>query len=263
ALMPEPDASNHDGYLLAHAKTGERKIIGKGREVVGKRKDGSLFPMHLSIGELNIGGQRLYVGICHDISIRRQMLEQITYMATHDSLTGCVNRNHLHDNLQRLMLECEHSNWQLVVLFIDLDGFKQINDHYDHDVGDRLLSSLAQRLQGTVGKNDLLARMGGDEFLIASKQPRERNAPRRLAQRCSTVWQRLLKSTVSNFGCAQALASVCTLGLAKIAINWSMMRTSPCIRRRLREVIVYVSFVWHFATRWKQFSALSVGCEKQ
>lgn len=183
ALMPEPDASKHDDYLLAHTKTGQRKIIGKGREVVGKRKDGSLFPMHLSIGELNIGEQRLYVGICHDISIRRQMLEQITYMATHDSLTGCVNRNHLHDNLQRLMLECEHSNWQLVVLFIDLDGFKQINDYYDHDVGDRLLSGLAERLQGSVGKNDLLARMGGDEFLIASKQPRERNAPRRLAQR--------------------------------------------------------------------------------
>ncbi len=182
-LMPGPDASRHDDYLNAYTKTGEKKIIGKGREVVGKRKDGSLFPMHLSVGELSVGEQKLYVGICHDISARKRMIEQITYMATHDSLTGCVNRNNLHDNLKGLMLACESAEWQLVVIFIDLDGFKQINDHYDHDVGDRLLSNLAKRLQENLSKSDLLARMGGDEFLIASIQPRERNAPRRLGQR--------------------------------------------------------------------------------
>ncbi|AYN99564.1 EAL domain-containing protein [Pseudomonas sp. LTGT-11-2Z] len=182
-LMPDPDSSKHDDYLRAYTKTGEKKIIGKGREVVGKRKEGSLFPMHLSIGELSVGEQQLYVGICHDITARKQMIEQITYMATHDSLTGCVNRNNLHEKLQDLMLSCENGEWQLVMLFIDLDGFKQINDHYDHDVGDRLLSNLAQRLQENLTKSDLLARMGGDEFLVASIQSRERNAPRRLGQR--------------------------------------------------------------------------------
>lgn len=182
-LMPDPDSSRHDDYLRAYTKTGEKKIIGKGREVVGKRKDGSLFPMHLSIGELSVGEQKLYVGICHDITVRKEIIEKITYMATHDSLTGCVNRNSLHERLRDLILFCQGGEWQLVILFIDLDGFKQINDHYDHDVGDRLLSDLAQRLQKNLSKSDLLARMGGDEFLIASIQPRERNAPRRLGQR--------------------------------------------------------------------------------
>ncbi|HKM26328.1 MAG TPA: EAL domain-containing protein [Thiopseudomonas sp.] len=182
-LMPEKEAKQHDGYLQAYAKTGERKMIGKGREVTGKRKDGSYFPMHLSIGELSVGDQKLYVGICHDISSNKRLLKKITYMATHDSLTGCLNRNYLHSSLQELMSVCTKNNLQLVVLFIDLDGFKQINDNYDHDVGDQLLSSVAQRIQSLLGPEDILARIGGDEFLVASNQTRQEGAPRQLAQR--------------------------------------------------------------------------------
>ena len=71
-LMPKQEAKKHDGYLNAYATTGERKMIGKSREVVGKKKDGSLFPMHLSVGELSVGEQKLYIGICHDTSRDRK-----------------------------------------------------------------------------------------------------------------------------------------------------------------------------------------------
>lgn len=190
-LMPKQEAEQHDSYLNAYATTGERKMIGKGREVIGKRKDGSIFPLHLSIGELTVGEQKLYIGICHDTSSNKKMLEKITYMATHDSLTGCLNRNYLHSSLEKLMVECVEKSLQLVVLFIDLDGFKQINDHYDHDVGDRLLASVAKRIQARLGSQDLLARIGGDEFLVASNQVMERSAPRKLAQ---TILDTLEKS---------------------------------------------------------------------
>lgn len=182
SLMPEKDAKQHDGYLLSYTQTGERKMIGKGREVVGKRKDGSLFPMHLSVGELVAGDKKFYIGICHDTSRNNKMLEKITYMASHDSLTGCLNRNYLHSGLERLMDEARDNKLQLSALFIDLDGFKQINDHYDHDVGDHLLASVAQRIKALLGSKDLLARIGGDEFLVASNLAAEGNAARKLAQ---------------------------------------------------------------------------------
>ncbi len=180
-LMPKQEAKKHDGYLNAYATTGERKMIGKSREVVGKRKNGSVFPMHLSVGELSVGEQKLYIGICYDTSSNKQMLEKITYMATHDSLTGCLNRNYLHSGLEQLMAGCIEHDLQLAVLFIDLDGFKKINDHYDHDVGDRLLASVAKRIKKQLNDDDLIARIGGDEFLVASNQARGSNAPHTLA----------------------------------------------------------------------------------
>lgn len=69
-LMPEPYRAEHDGYLDAYKRTGRKKIIGIGREVTGRRKDGSVFPMHLSVGECRDDGEHLFVGIVHDISAR-------------------------------------------------------------------------------------------------------------------------------------------------------------------------------------------------
>lgn len=67
-LMPEPYRAKHDGYMEHYHSTGQRKIIGIGREVLGRRKDGSVFPMYLSVGEGNLDGARLYVGIIHDLT---------------------------------------------------------------------------------------------------------------------------------------------------------------------------------------------------
>ena len=71
-LMPEPDRSRHDGYIARYLETGERRIVGIGRIVTGRRKDGSTFPMHLSIGEMNAGGQRLFTGFTHDLTEERR-----------------------------------------------------------------------------------------------------------------------------------------------------------------------------------------------
>jgi two-component system, LuxR family, sensor kinase FixL len=70
-LMPQPHAGEHDSYLDRYLRTGEKRIIGVGRDVSGRRKDGSIFPMHLAVGEAEVAGERIFVGIVHDISERR------------------------------------------------------------------------------------------------------------------------------------------------------------------------------------------------
>ena len=76
-LMPEPYRHEHDGYLSRYLTTGEAKIIGIGREVKGRRRDGSMFPVHLSVGEISVGGEPKFTGILHDLTARVRMEEQL------------------------------------------------------------------------------------------------------------------------------------------------------------------------------------------
>jgi len=166
-LMPAPYAQQHDTYLNNYCTGGERKIIGIGREVMGRHKDGSSFPLHLSVGEFLQGDQRLFVGICHDISERRQFTEHIAFLAKYDGLTGCANRREFIEGLSNAIESCDINERKIAVLFIDLDGFKQINDNHGHRVGDRLLKLTAERFQKTLRDTDLLGRVGGDEFVVS------------------------------------------------------------------------------------------------
>jgi two-component system sensor kinase FixL len=80
-LMPEPYASEHDGYIARYLGTGEQRIIGIGRQVSGRRKDGTIFPVHLSVGEMVVGGERKFTGIVHDLSARVRIEEQLREQA--------------------------------------------------------------------------------------------------------------------------------------------------------------------------------------
>ena|SRR5688572_21252175 len=83
-LMPEPDRSHHDGYIDHHLKTGERRIIGSGRSVTALRRDGTRFPVHLSVGEFDVDGEKHFTGILHDLSRRTELedrLREATAMA--------------------------------------------------------------------------------------------------------------------------------------------------------------------------------------
>jgi diguanylate cyclase (GGDEF)-like protein/PAS domain S-box-containing protein len=96
----------------------------------------------------------------------RQLTDQLAYQALHDALTGLPNRALLEQRLDQTLAGALRHNWQLAVLFIDLDRFKQINDTLGHALGDRVLQRVARRLEGCLRKSDVLARMGGDEFTV-------------------------------------------------------------------------------------------------
>ena len=83
-LMPSPDHEAHDGYLAQYLDTGAAKIIGVGRQVTGRRRDGTTFPLHLSVGEMSIKGERKFTGMLHDLSERMRLDERACAPARHD-----------------------------------------------------------------------------------------------------------------------------------------------------------------------------------
>ena len=98
--------------------------------------------------------------------LRKEYNESLHAMATHDALTGLPNRNQFSDRLRQNLAHAKRYGNQLAVLFMDLDGFKQVNDTYGHGIGDLLLIEVAARIKGCIRESDTVARMGGDEFTV-------------------------------------------------------------------------------------------------
>ncbi|MBF0613808.1 MAG: EAL domain-containing protein [Magnetococcales bacterium] len=287
-LMPSPTREAHDGYVDHYLETGERKVIGIGREVVCQRQDRSTFPAELFVSEMQVSGMRMFVGVINDITERKQAeevlilsrrvfehageailitgadglitdvnpaYEKITgyrkdevlgkspgitksgrhdaefyrvmwsqliqegfwegeiwdrrkngevfpkwvsisairnaahelthYMAIfldisdqkavehklerlafYDALTGLPNRMFFQERLAQDIARARRMETQVVLMFIDLDRFKWVNDTLGHAAGDELLKEISQRLKGCVRETDTVARLGGDEFTI-------------------------------------------------------------------------------------------------
>ncbi len=106
------------------------------------------------------------VGTHQDISEQKQASDQLQHLAHHDQLTDLPNRALFYDRFQQAVLMANRNNTALAMLFIDLDGFKAINDNYGHSSGDQVLTTIAQRLSSTVRQSDTVGRMGGDEFAV-------------------------------------------------------------------------------------------------
>jgi len=120
---------------------------------------------------------------------RHRMLRELNeakqrqrFLATHDSLTELPNRHSFMTQLTSALEEAERSGSELAVMFLDLDGFKTVNDNLGHAVGDELLGDVARRLQGMTRKNDTVARVGGDEFLVFLRDISDQEAPALIAE---------------------------------------------------------------------------------
>ncbi len=163
-LMPAPYYDKHDSYWHNYHTIGDTQTIGKDREVEGRRKDGYVFPIDISVSEVGIKGQKLYSGIVRDITDRKQAVEQLSFQAKHDTLTGLVNRYEFENRTKRLLSTIMHKNDEHALCYLDLDQFKVVNDTCGHPAGDELLRQISSLLSGIVRQCDTVARLGGDEF---------------------------------------------------------------------------------------------------
>ncbi len=129
-------------------------------------------------------GTRMRVdGVASDISERRSIAARIAFQANHDALTGLPNRNLLNDRVAQALAQAQRTGRHVAVLFLDLDGFKFINDSFGHAFGDALLRTVAARLQVVVRESDTVARLGGDEFLILLPDLSEAGGAERVAEK--------------------------------------------------------------------------------
>ena len=165
-LMPEPHRSHHDRYLQHFQATGEARVVGRPREVEGRRKNGSVFPMSLAVSKLVHGNKTSFVGLIRDITSQRADEDEIRRLAHFDFLTDLPNRRLLMDRLKQAMLDSARTARHGALILLDLDNFKVINDSQGHPIGDLLLQQVAKRLVESVREGDSVARLGGDEFVV-------------------------------------------------------------------------------------------------
>ena len=137
-------------------------------EIWNRRKTGEIYPQWTSIVRIhNEFGQPLqHVAVFTDITERKQAEEVIHRRASYDAVTGLPNRNLFFDRLESAIKRCKRDDSGLALLFIDLDGFKAINDFYGHAIGDEVLQETGRRLQASIRQTDTAARLGGDEFTV-------------------------------------------------------------------------------------------------
>jgi len=164
-LIPDHGAGDQGPPLQQHL-TGALDLVGQPRELEGRRKDGSLFPLHLAVSRTAAAGEPTFIGLIRDISQQRLAEEQIRRLAFYDHLTGLPNRRLLMDRLVRTMSNAARLGQHGALMFLDLDNFKQLNDTLGHGMGDQLLSQVATRLQSCMRDVDSVARLGGDEFVM-------------------------------------------------------------------------------------------------
>lgn len=136
-------------------------------EVINRRKNGEIYPEMLNISSVKDENGKVsnYVGLFTDITLMKEQQSQLERIAHYDLLTNLPNRSLLADRLSQAMLQCSRHDLLLAVVFLDLDGFKAINDTHGHDIGDKLLIALSTRMKNALREGDSLARIGGDEFV--------------------------------------------------------------------------------------------------
>lgn len=137
-------------------------------EITNRTRAGELYTEAAAIAPVTDSEGEIinFVAIKHDITARKQMEERLEYMAHFDALTGVPNRQLLFDRLGQTLAMARRCQQKFAVLFIDLDGFKAINDQYGHEAGDTVLRCVAHRLSGALRDSDTVARVGGDEFVV-------------------------------------------------------------------------------------------------
>ncbi|MGE4370152.1 MAG: diguanylate cyclase [Burkholderiaceae bacterium] len=161
-------------------------------ELWAARKNGTQFVQWLSLKAVHREHDNRinYVAVFTDYSERRRYEEELKRLALHDHLTDLPNRALLSEHLERAVHRADRHDLRVAVLFADLDNFKYVNDNHGHETGDELLKQVAGRLRQVLRADDVVARMGGDEFVIVIEGPSVDRHARRVAEKLVSELER-------------------------------------------------------------------------
>jgi diguanylate cyclase (GGDEF)-like protein/PAS domain S-box-containing protein len=178
-------------------------------EIVDRNKEGQRFFQNLAINVVKNEHDQVthYISIGNDITERKEYDKNVHFLAYYDVLTGLPNRALMRDRLGQLIASSHRDKTEFALLFLDLDRFKYINDSMGHSIGDKLLQSVAQRLQACVREGDTVSRIGGDEFIVLLREVGEEDV--------KAVADKLLNALAAPFNLnGQVISTYASVGIA-------------------------------------------------
>ncbi|MBA6364097.1 GGDEF domain-containing protein, partial [Colwellia sp. BRX8-8] len=181
-----------------------QKLINEGGwqgEIWNKRKNGEIYPEWLNISSIKDSNGHISNYICQftDITSRKKSEEEVHFHAYHDTLTSLPNRHLLFEKLEHLSELHRETPTYFAVLFCDLDRFKSINDSLGHEVGDELLKSVANRLNAKLRDNDIIARSGGDEFIVVVEGEKSLRNLDKICEQILSLFEKPFKTKFGEF----------------------------------------------------------------
>ncbi|MEH6443163.1 MAG: EAL domain-containing protein [Oceanospirillaceae bacterium] len=176
-------------------------------ELWNRRKSGEVYAEIATISAITDSSNTVqnYVALFTDITSIKEHQQQLEHIAHYDALTNLPNRILLAERLHQAMVQCDKTQQSLAVAYLDLDGFKSINDRYGHEVGDELLIKISQRMGDTIREGDTIARIGGDEFVV------------------------ILAGIVNMASCEQILARLLQASMDPVTIDNTILKTTVSI----------------------------------
>ena len=181
-LIPPRFAAHHAGHRMRFTSEANSRPMGKAAELFALRRDGSEFPVDIMLSPMILHGTHLVLCVVRDITERkaaedelarqtselRRLHAELELLANHDGLTGLYNWRAFYEYAGQMLKTAHRRQEHTTLLMIDLDHFKQINDRFGHAEGDRVLQAVASTLKATARENDIVARHGGEEFVVAA-----------------------------------------------------------------------------------------------
>jgi diguanylate cyclase len=212
-IIPPHMQQAHLNGMQRHMDTGEAAVLGKRLELEAMRKDGRTIPVEVRISKIEVHGKHIFSAFLTDISERKHLQSLLEKEAKHDVLTGLPNRRAFTQALPLAVARADRTRQWMGLMFIDLDGFKQINDELGHEAGDTLLREIANRLNTLTRQTDTVARFAGDEFVVLLENMPEKQHAELVAEKILIS----LREPVLIGGQPRQIS--CSLGLAYYAPN--------------------------------------------
>src|SRR5690606_13337816 len=169
-IIPEHYRKPHEDGMLRYYHSRMPEVIGKTIELEGLHKDGTVFPIEMSLGTWETEEGVFFSSIIRDITERKQTDAKISSLVYLDPLTGLPNRRLFNDRLASMLSRAVENQQRFSLLYLDIDHFKLVNDTFGHATGDQLLIEVTERLKKHAAERDTISRLGGDEFILLLPQ---------------------------------------------------------------------------------------------